>query len=115
MTRLRGEIPTAEALGRMLQQGRLVRGLSQRELADQLGIGQKWVWEVEGGKPGIFTERLFRMLRATGVHLYAEIDVPDDAEQPTEPSPAGQPADLPSSAEPRRAEQPEPFARPTRG
>lgn len=100
MTRLRGEIPTAEALGRMLQQGRLVRGLSQRELADQLGIGQKWVWEMEGGKPGIFTERLFRILRATGVHLYAEIDVPDDVGQPAERPPA---------------EQPEPSARPTRG
>jgi hypothetical protein len=46
---------------------------------------------MEGGKPGIFTERLFRMLRATGVHLHAEIDVPDDVEQPA------------------------PFARPTRG
>jgi HTH-type transcriptional regulator/antitoxin HipB len=109
MTRLRGEIPTAEALGRMLQQGRLVRGLSQRELADQLGIGQKWVWEMEGGKPGIFTERLFRILRATGVHLYAEIDVPDDVGPPAEPPPAEPPAERPP------AEQPEPSARRTRG
>lgn len=100
MTRLRGEIPTAEALGRMLQQGRLVRGMSQRELADQLGIGQKWVWEMEGGKPGIFTARLFQILRATGVHLYAEIDLPDEddpvAAEPapeTEPAPGAEPAD----------------------
>lgn len=115
MTRLRGEIPTAEALGRMLQQGRLVRGLSQRELADQLGIGQKWVWEMEGGKPGIFTERLFRMLRATGVHVYAEIDVPDDVGPPAERPPAAEPSPAEPSAEPSPAEQPEPFARPTRG
>jgi HTH-type transcriptional regulator/antitoxin HipB len=109
MTRLRGEISTAEALGRMLQQGRLVRGLSQRELADQLGIGQKWVWEMEGGKPGIFTERLFHMVRATGVHLYAEIDVPDDVGPSAGPPPAEQPAGPPPAG------QPEPFARPTRG
>lgn len=77
MSTVRGDIPTAEALGRVLQQGRLLRGLSQRDLARELGIGQKWVWEMENGKPGLLTERLFRMLRATGVRLYAEIDVPD--------------------------------------
>lgn len=82
MPQVRGEIPTPEALGRMLQQGRLLRGMSQRELADHLGIGQKWVWQMESGKPGLLTERLFEMLRATGVHLYAEVDVPD--EPPTE-------------------------------
>lgn len=79
---VRGEIPTPEALGRMLQQGRLLRGMSQRELATRLGIRQKWVWEMESGKPGLLTERLFEMLRATGVRLYAEIDLP---EEPTEP------------------------------
>ncbi len=84
MPRVRGEIPTPEALGLMLQQGRLLRGMSQRELADQLGIGQKWVWEMESGKPGLFTERLFEMLRATGVHLYAEVDLPDETTPTTD-------------------------------
>lgn len=78
MARVRGEIPTPEALGRMLQQGRLLRGMSQRDLADHLGIGQKWVWQMESGKPGLLTERLFEMLRANGVSLYAEINVPDE-------------------------------------
>lgn len=77
MSTVRGEVPTAEALGRMLQQGRLLRGMSQRDLAQELGIGQKWVWEMENGKPGLLTDRLFRMLRTTGVRLYAEVDVPD--------------------------------------
>lgn len=79
MPTVRGEIPTPEALGLMLQQGRLLRGMSQRDLADHLGIGQKWVWQMESGKPGLFTERLFEMLRATGVHLYAEIELPEPA------------------------------------
>ena len=83
MPRVRGEIPTPEALGLMLQQGRLLRGMSQRELADHLGIGQKWVWQMESGKPGLFTERLFAMLRATGVHLHAEVDVPEDGPDTT--------------------------------
>lgn len=75
---LRAELRNAEALGRVLQQGRLLHGMSQRDLAGRLGIGQKWVWEMEQGKPGLFTERLFDMLRATGVRLYAEVDVTAD-------------------------------------
>lgn len=89
--KVRGEIPTPEALGRMLQQGRLLRGMTQRELAAHLGIGQKWVWEMESGKPGLLTERLFEMLRATGVSLYAEIDVPD--EEPATPTGRSAPQD----------------------
>ncbi|WP_353708202.1 hypothetical protein ABRQ22_00485 [Cellulosimicrobium sp. ES-005] len=71
---VRIEITSPELLGFALQQGRLVRGASQRQLADQLGIGQKWVWEMENGKPGLLMERLFAMLDATGVRLWAEID-----------------------------------------
>ncbi|OIQ72434.1 anaerobic benzoate catabolism transcriptional regulator [mine drainage metagenome] len=71
---LRGEIKNAQTLGRMLQQGRLLRGLSQRELADELGISQRYVWEMESGKPTIFTDRLFLVMRATGMHLHVEID-----------------------------------------
>ncbi len=78
MSRVRAEIATPEALGLVLQQGRLLQGMSQRQLADHLGIGQKWVWEMESGKPGLFTERLFAMLRATGVHLYADVEVPGE-------------------------------------
>lgn len=83
---LRGQVRNAEALGRMLQQGRMLQGLSQRQLAEQLGIGQKWVWEMEQGKPGLLTERLFEMLRATGVRLYAEVDEPEEKPSPTEHS-----------------------------
>lgn len=85
MARVRGEVPTPEALGRLLQQGRMLHGMSQRDLAGRLGIQQKWVSQMEAGKPGILTERLFEMLRATGVHLYAEVDVPESADAPTDP------------------------------
>jgi len=71
---VRIEITSPELLGFALQQGRLVRGMSQRQLADELGIGQKWIWEMEGGKPGLLMERLFAMLDAAGVRLWAEID-----------------------------------------
>ena len=64
-------------LGQVLQQSRMLQGISQRELADQLGISQKWVWEMEQGKPGLLMERLFMMLEKTGVTLLAQIDLED--------------------------------------
>jgi len=60
-------------LGRILQQARLVSGLSQRELADRLGTTQRYVWEMEAGKPSIFVDRLFAVMRETGMELTATI------------------------------------------
>ena len=75
----RGELRNPAALGLALQQGRVARGVSQRELAAELGLTQRWISELEAGKPGKFTDRLFEVMRATGVRLYAEIDRPDAA------------------------------------
>lgn len=77
-----GTIRTPEALGRAIQQARAVRGLSQRELAAQLGITQRWLWELEQGKPGIFTDRLFAVLRAVDARLEIAIPDPPPAEAP---------------------------------
>ncbi len=72
-----GEVQTPQALGRAIQQARAVSGLSQRELASRLGISQRWLWELEKGKPGIFTERLFEVLRAVDARLVVEIGGPE--------------------------------------
>ena len=72
-----GKVTSPASLGRILQQARLVHGLSQRELADRLGTTQRYVWEIEAGKPSIFMERLFAMMRATGVDLSATIRAPE--------------------------------------
>ncbi|MDR0875202.1 MAG: helix-turn-helix domain-containing protein [Clostridiales Family XIII bacterium] len=74
----RAKIDTPQQLGHALAQGRLMAGLSQRDLAKGLGIEQKWVCEMEQGKPGLLTQRLFAILKTTGMHLYAEFDsLPD--------------------------------------
>lgn len=73
----RGEVRDSEALGQMLQQGRLINGLTQREIAEHIGGSQRDVWAVESGKPSIQMTRLFEMLRASGVRLYAEIEEPE--------------------------------------
>lgn len=76
---LKGEIRDPRTLGIFLQQGRALRGLSQKEEAEELGTTQRWISEMESGKPGILMERLFEMLRANDIRLYAEIEPNDEA------------------------------------
>jgi len=68
-------------LGMIIQQSRLQQGISQRELAKMLGISQKWVWEMEQGKPGVLMDRLFLILEKTGVSLIAEFEAKDVYEE----------------------------------
>jgi len=72
-----GKVASAESLGRILQQARLLKGLSQRELAKRLGTTQRYIWEIEAGKPSIFMERLFAMMRQIDVELSATIKTPE--------------------------------------
>lgn len=74
----RGKVASPKSLGRILQQARLLNGLSQRELAERLNTSQRYIWEIEAGKPSIFVDRLFALMRETGVELTATIKAPDD-------------------------------------
>ena len=75
-----GKVTGPESLGRVLQQSRLLSGLTQRELADRLGISQRYVWEIEAGKPSVFTERLFAFMRETGMTLTATIAMSEEGD-----------------------------------
>jgi transcriptional regulator with XRE-family HTH domain len=75
-----GKVTSAESLGLFLQQARLLSGLSQRELARRLGTTQKYIWELEAGKPSIVMDRLFAAMRATGMELTATITPPGDSD-----------------------------------
>jgi HTH-type transcriptional regulator/antitoxin HipB len=70
---LRGGVASPQALGRLLQQSRLARGLSQQQVADRLGISQSYVSELESGKTSLALMRIFEILRLTGMTLEAEI------------------------------------------
>lgn len=72
----RGEVKSPEGLGRMLQQGRLVTGLTQRDLAAKLETDQKYIWGLESGKNTIVLERIFAIMRETGIRMYMELDEP---------------------------------------
>lgn len=72
-----GKVTSPESLGRILQQARLLSGISQRELADRLNTTQRYIWEIEAGKPSIFIKRLFALMHETGVELSATIRARD--------------------------------------
>lgn len=63
-----------ESLGRLIQQSRLAAGLSQKELADQLGVSQRSITELETGKATIQVRRMFDLLKATGATLSGSWD-----------------------------------------
>jgi HTH-type transcriptional regulator/antitoxin HipB len=57
----------------MLQQSPLVSGLTQRDLAHRIETDQKDIWALESGKNTIILERIFAIMRETGVRMYMEI------------------------------------------
>ncbi|MFC8801245.1 helix-turn-helix domain-containing protein [Promicromonospora sp. NPDC057138] len=69
-----GKVTNPESLGRILQQARLLNGWSQREMAARIGTTQRYIWEIEAGKPSIYVDRLFALMRETGTELTATID-----------------------------------------
>jgi len=75
------KINNSYTLGLIIQQSRLQQGFSQRELAKMLGINQKWVWEMEQGKPGLLMDRLFLIMEKVGVTLTAEFEAKDVSAQ----------------------------------
>lgn len=75
-----GKVTSPESLGRILQQARLLNGWSQRELAARIGTTQRYIWEIEAGKPSIFVDRLFALMRETGTELTATINPRNDDE-----------------------------------
>ncbi|MFA7325017.1 MAG: helix-turn-helix transcriptional regulator [Candidatus Nanopelagicales bacterium] len=77
---LTGAVSSPQALGRILQQARLAKGLTQHELAEELGISQGYVSELEVGKASLALTRIFEIMRLTGMTLTAEIpESGDDA------------------------------------
>ena len=79
--KMTAKIKNSYTLGQIIQQSRLQQGLSQRDLANMLGISQKWIWEMENGKPGLLMDRLFMILEKTGITLSAEFEAKDVSEE----------------------------------
>lgn len=66
-------IRDAEMLGYLLLELRTNAGLTQRELAEELGVSQRYIVELERGKQTKSVERLIRFIKATGGSLYIDL------------------------------------------
>ncbi len=65
-------VANAEDLGRLVRRLRESYQLSQRELAARLGTSQRYIYELESGKPKTADARYFELLALLGITLTAE-------------------------------------------
>lgn len=73
-------LKTAQDLTQALQQARLARGKSQTELAEEVGVAQSMISEIENGSGTIYLRRLLEMAEATGLTLTASWSSKDSAD-----------------------------------
>jgi HTH-type transcriptional regulator/antitoxin HipB len=69
---MRALIERPEDLGRFVQRIRRDAQLTQRQLAEALGISQRYLSELEAGKPKRIDQGYFDVLRKLGIVLSAE-------------------------------------------
>ena len=62
-------ITTPEDVGRLVRSVRERYGASQQDLADRLGVSQRWLSELELGKGKQANARYFEVLRLLGIRL----------------------------------------------
>lgn len=70
-------IRTAVELGLLLKQARIVADLRQRDAADLCGVSERFLIQLEQGKPGSRLDLVLQVCRGLGVSLEAR--VPDGA------------------------------------
>jgi transcriptional regulator with XRE-family HTH domain len=74
---MRALLEKPEDLGALVERVRRNAGMNQRELAERLGISQRYVSELESGKAKRIDDHYFRILSLLGITLNAEFDIDD--------------------------------------
>lgn len=64
-------IQTVAEIGLLLRRARKRQGLTQQRLADLVGVGARFVSEVERGKGTAEFDRVVELLRGVGIDLFA--------------------------------------------
>lgn len=65
------KISSSKDFGIVLARARKARGLSQREVAAQLGVTQKWISAVEQGKPRAWIDKVLELSYFLRIRLFA--------------------------------------------
>lgn len=66
---MHGVMKSMSDLGLMVYGVRQRAGLSQRDLAARLGVSQRYLYELETGKPKVLNAQLFAVLDKLGIEL----------------------------------------------
>jgi len=66
-------IQSAAEMGRLIAKARKGRGLTQRQLADELNVSQPWISEIEAGKENARLGGVMRLMTYLGVRLSGEL------------------------------------------
>ncbi|SNT00230.1 Helix-turn-helix domain-containing protein [Micrococcales bacterium KH10] len=66
---MHGVIGRTADLGLAVRSVRLATGMTQDELSAKLGVSQRWLWELETGKPKVLNDRFFVVLASLGIEL----------------------------------------------
>jgi len=64
-------ISSSKDLGIILARARKKRGLSQRQVAAQLGVTQKWISAIEQGKSRAWIDKVLELSYFLGVQIHA--------------------------------------------
>ena len=62
-------VTSAADLGAFVRAMREAAGLSQEEVADELGIDRRYVYQIESGAPTLYLTRLFTLLRLLDIRM----------------------------------------------
>lgn len=65
------KITLVSTLGAVVRDQRIAKGYTQREAARRLGVSQRWLSEVEAGKPKILDDNYLLTLATLGVTIRA--------------------------------------------
>lgn len=64
-----GKIHSVNSLGKILQQKRKQASLTQAELAALSGVGNRFISDLENGKPTLEIAKVFSVIAALGLEL----------------------------------------------
>jgi|SRR5664280_1548576 HTH-type transcriptional regulator/antitoxin HipB len=64
-------------LGAAVAEVRRARGLTQAEVAEQVGLSRHWLAKLETGRSAVVLDHLLRILRRLGATVVITFDVPD--------------------------------------
>lgn len=70
------QIMSIDQLGKLVREQRKALGLTQVDAAGLCGVGERFLRELEHGKPTLETSRVLQVLAGLGIELIARVREP---------------------------------------